>query len=316
MLQFHPPGMGQQIVETSLGSMVYYVPVGAPWSLPAPDAQPLVFLHNFGGGASAYEWSKVYPAFLDDYRVMAPDLIGWGQSAHPVRDYRLEDYLMTLTEFLEKTCDRDRATKVFRPAIVVASSLTGAIALRLAAQRPDLFKALFLVCPSGFADLGQEAGRRLPLQAIGFPPLGQLIYSLGAMNEVAVRSFLERFLFADPDRVSPEMVAAYLESAKQPNAQYSALAFLRGDLYFDLASYVPQLTTPTTILWGEDAQFINADLGQRVAKLNFTYIQNFVKVPNSGVLLSLEQPAIAIGLLQQFLGQHCTDPSDRGDRSV
>ncbi len=296
MLQFHPPGMGQQIVQTSLGEIVCYVPMGAPWSLRSPDAQPLIFLHNFGGGASAYEWSKVYPAFLDAYRVMAPDLIGWGQSAHPVRDYRVEDYLMTLTEFLEKTCDR--------PAIVVASSLTGAIALRLAAQRPDLFKALFLVCPSGFADLGQDAGRRLPLQAIGLPLLDQLIYSIGAMNQVAVRSFLERFLFANPNRVSPEMVAAYLESAQQPNAQYSALAFLRGDLYFDLASYVPQLTTPTTIVWGENAQFINADLGQRVAKLNSTYIQAFVKVPNSGVLLSLEQPAIAIALLQQFLSQH------------
>lgn len=296
MLQFHPPGMGQQIVQTSLGEMVYYVPVGAPWLQRSPDAQPLIFLHNFGGGASAYEWSKVYPAFLDAYRVMAPDLIGWGQSAHPMRDYRVEDYLMTLTEFLEKTCNR--------PAIVVASSLTGAIALRLAAQRPDLFKALFLVCPSGFADLGQDAGRRLPLQAIGLPLLDQLIYSIGAMNQVAVRSFLERFLFADPNRVSPEMVAAYLESAQQPNAQYSALAFLRGDLYFDLASYVPQLTTPTTIIWGEDAQFINADLGRRVAKLNSTYIQDFVKVPNSGVLLSLEQPAIAIALLQQFLSRH------------
>ena len=296
MLQFHPPGMGQQIVQTSLGEMVYYVPVGAPWLQRSPDAQPLIFLHNFGGGASAYEWSKVYPAFLDAYRVMAPDLIGWGQSAHPMRDYRVEDYLMTLTEFLEKTCNR--------PAIVVASSLTGAIALRLAAQRPDLFKALFLVCPSGFADLGQDAGRRLPLQAIGLPLLDQLIYSIGAMNQVAVRSFLERFLFADPNRVSPEMVAAYLESAQQPNAQYSALAFLRGDLYFDLASYVPQLTTPTTIIWGEDAQFINADLGRRVAKLNSTYIQDFVKVPNSGVLLSLEQPAIAIALLQQFLSRY------------
>ncbi len=298
MLQFHPPGMGQQIVETSLGAMVYYVPVGALWLPPSPEAQPLVFLHNFGGGASAYEWSKVYPAFLDAYRVMAPDLIGWGESAHPARDYRVEDYLVTLTEFLEKTCGSDR------PAIVVASSLTGAIALRLAVQRPDLFKALCLVCPSGFADLGQDAGRRLPLQAIGMPLLDQLIYRIGAMNEVAVRSFLERFLFANPNRVSPEMVAAYLESAKQPNAQYSALAFLRGDLYFDLASYVPQLTTPTLILWGENAQFINIDLGQRVASLNPTYIQAFVKVPNAGVLLPLEQPAIAIALLQEFLSRH------------
>jgi len=47
---------------------------------------PLIFLHNFGGGASAYEWSKVYP-LATNYRVLAPDLIGWGESAH--RDYKL-----------------------------------------------------------------------------------------------------------------------------------------------------------------------------------------------------------------------------------
>jgi pimeloyl-ACP methyl ester carboxylesterase len=287
--------MGQQSVPTSLGEMVSYLPVAPPWQLPSLNAQPLVFLHNFGGGASAYEWSKVYPAFLEQYRVLVPDLIGWGNSAHPVRDYQIEDYLVTLTEFLEKTCDR--------PAIVVASSLTGAIVLRLAVQRSDLFKALFLACPSGFADLGQEAGRRLPLQAIGLPLLDQFIYSVGAMNELAVRNFLEQFLFANPNRVSQEMVAAYLESAKQPNAQYAALAFLRGDLYFDLASYVPQLTTPTAIVWGENAQFVEANLGRRVAQLNSTHIQTFVTVPNAGVLLALEQPAIAIGLLQQFLSQ-------------
>jgi len=38
--------------------------------------QALVVGNGFGGGSSAYEWSKVYPAFANDYRVVAPDLIG------------------------------------------------------------------------------------------------------------------------------------------------------------------------------------------------------------------------------------------------
>lgn len=295
MLQFHPPGIGQQVINTSLGRLVYYIPVGEPWSLPSSDAQPLLFLHNFGGGASAYEWSKVYPAFLDHYQMIAPDLIGWGESAHPVRDYRVEDYLTTLTELIEQTC--------MRPAIAVASSLTGAIVIRLAIQRPELFKALFLVCPSGFADFGQDAGRRLPLQVIGTPLLDQFIYNLGAMNELAVRNFLQRFLFADPDRVSPEMVQAYLESASQPNAQYAALAFLRGDLYFDLAGYMGQLSVPTAIAWGEEAQFTSADLGQRLASLNPQAIKLFVRLAEAGVLPHLEHPAMMIGLLQEFLAE-------------
>ncbi|PSB23886.1 alpha/beta fold hydrolase [Stenomitos frigidus] len=293
MLQFHPPGIGQQVVETSLGRMVYYTPVGQPWTIPSPKAPPLLFLHSFGGGASGYEWSKVYPAFLDSHRVLVPDLIGWGQSAHPARAYQVADYLTTLTEFIQKTCTA--------PVTIVASSLTGAIAIRLAIQEPALVKALFLISPSGFADFGQDAGRRLPLQAINTPLIDQLIYTLGATTEISVRSFLERFLFAQPDRISQEMVEAYLESARQPNAQDAALAFLRGDLYFDLARYLPQLRVPTVILWGEKAQFISADSGQRLAGLNPSRVKAFVRLSDAGVLAHLEQPAIVIGLLRQFL---------------
>lgn len=293
MLQFHPPGIGQQVIETSLGAMVYYTPVGAPWSMPSLEAPPLLFLHSFGGGASAYEWSKVYPAFLDSHRVLAPDLIGWGQSAHPVQDYQIADYLTTLTEFIEKSSTG--------PVVAIAASLTGAIVIRLAIQRPDLFKFLFLVCPSGFTDFGQDAGRRLPLQVISTPLLDQLIYAVGATNEIAVRNFLERFLFAHPDRVSQEVVEAYLESAQQQNAQYAALSFLRGDLYFDLARYIQQLTTPTVILWGEQAQFTKPELGQRLATLNPETIQAFLLLQQAGVLPHLELPEVVIGLLRRFL---------------
>jgi pimeloyl-ACP methyl ester carboxylesterase len=296
MFQFQPPGFGLNVVDTSLGAMVYYTPVASPWKVDSPEEKnlpPLIFLHNFGGGASAYEWSKVYPAFATTYRVIAPDLIGWGQSAHPIRDYQVSDYLTTLTEFVTQVSDS--------PVPVVASSLTGALTLRLAIERPELFKALFLVCPSGFADFGQDAGRRLPLNVIRIPLLNNLIYTLGATNEAAVSNFLMQFLFANPERVSQEMVEAYLASAKQPNAEYAALAFLRGDLYFDLSLYIPQLTVPTVIFWGEEAQFTRQDLGQRLAALNPEMMRGFEVIPETGVLPHLEQPEVMIGLLQKYL---------------
>lgn len=294
MLQFHPPGFGQRVIETSLGSMIYYTPMTTPWSVAdTEDLPPLIFLHNFGGGASAYEWSKVYPAFATNYRVLAPDLIGWGQSAHPVRDYQSVDYLTTIAEFIQQSCHS--------PVAVVASSLTAALTVRLAIQQPDLFQALFLVCPSGFADFGQDAGRRLPLQIISTPLLDRLIYALGAENEVAVRNFLERFLFAKPERVSQEMVEAYLASAQQPNAEYAALAFLRGDLYFDLALYIQQLTVPTVILWGEQAQFTSVNLGRRLAEMNTRAVQAFEAIAGVGVLPHLEMPEVVIGLLERYL---------------
>ena len=296
MLQFQAIGFGQKVVNTSLGSMVYYTQVAPPWTVATTHEEelpPLVFLHNFGGGASAYEWSKVYPAFATSHRVIAPDLIGWGQSAHPIRDYQVSDYLTTLGEFLAQVADC--------PVTVVASSLTGGLIVRLAIERPELFKALLLVCPSGFDDFGQNAGRRLPLNLVRTPLLSSLIYTLGATNDVAVRNFLEQFLFAKRDRVSEEMVAAYLASAQQPNAEYAALSFLRGDLYFDLPLYIDQLAIPTVIFWGEEAQFTRVDLGRRLARLNSETVRGFEVIADTGVLPHLEQPAVMIGLLERYM---------------
>jgi pimeloyl-ACP methyl ester carboxylesterase len=292
MLKFQPPGFGHKVINTSLGSMIYYTQISEPGDVPE-KSPTLLFLHNFGGGASAYEWSKVYPAFANKYRILAPDLLGWGESDHPIRDYQIQDYLTSMSEFIQQTCSQ--------PVTVVASSLTAGMIIRLAVSEPDLFKALFLVSPSGFDDFGQGAGRRLPLSVINLPFLDSLIYALGAENEIAVSNFLSSFLFAKPGRVTQEMVEAYLTSAQQPNAKFSALAFLRGDLYFDLSLYIQQLKIPTVFLWGEEAQFTKINLGRRLASLNKSAVRDFIAIVNTGILPHLEMPEIVIGLLHQYL---------------
>ncbi len=161
---------------------------------------------------------------------------------------------------------------------------------------------VLLVSPSGFDDFGQGAGRRLPLSVINAPLLDNFIYILGAENEIAVRNFLQSFLFSKSQRVSQEIVEAYLTSAQQPNAKFAALAFLRGDLYFDLSLYIKQLTIPTVIFWGEKAQFTNIKLGQRLANLNPRAIQDFYAIADAGILPHLEIPEVVIGLLQRHLG--------------
>lgn len=302
MLQFQPPGFEQRVIKTSLGIMAYYTPIAQYWQEP-PAAQQnlpaLVFLHSLGGGSSAYEWSKVYPAFAATHRVIAPDLIGWGQSTHPALDYRAADYLRVLTELLES---------IAGPVPIVASSLTAGLVVRLAVQRPELFQQLFLVSPSGYADFGANYGQNLPAAIFRIPGIDRLIYRLGAANELAVRNFLEQFLFAERSRVTPEMVAAYLASAQQLQAEYAALASLRGDLCFDLAAYIPQLTVPTCLIWGEKSRFSKPSVGQRLAALNSRFVK-FQVIKQAGVLPHLEDPAQTISLLQQTL--HPLDPETR-----
>ena len=90
----------------------------------------------------------------------------------------------------------------------------------------------------GLSDFGENYQRSFFAQLVSTPILDLLIYSTGVANELAIRSFLEQRQFARPERVYPEMVKAYLEGAQQPNAEYSALSFVRGDLCFDLSGYI------------------------------------------------------------------------------
>ncbi|MGB3200346.1 MAG: alpha/beta hydrolase [Nodosilinea sp.] len=294
MLNFQPPGFIQKALPTDLGVMAYYTPGSWPWrSEDGADRPPLVFLHSLGGGSSAFEWSKVYAAFGATHRVIAPDLIGWGQSTHPARTYSVDDYFAMITQLLEAIAEP--------PALVAATSLTAGVVLRLAGQRPDLFKALFLVSPSGNSDFGRDYKASLPALLAGTPGVDKLLYQVGAANELAVRSFLSTFLFADPRRITPDTVQAYLACTQQPNAEYAALASLNGDVSFDLSRYITQVQTPTTFVLGAGSRFSAPAMVKRLASLNPKAIQRVVEIPDSGVLPHVEHPAVVTGLLRQFL---------------
>ncbi|NEU75192.1 alpha/beta hydrolase [Hassallia byssoidea VB512170] len=293
---FQPLGFEQRSVNTSLGRIVYYTAVGSPYEdeVTAPTKkETLVFLHAFGGGSSAYEWSKVYPAFAAEYRIIAPDLIGWGRSEHPARNYKIDDYTTMIREFLEQTCTE--------AVTVIASSLTAAFTIRVAIARPDLFKSLILTLPAGLSDFGENYSGSIFAQIVSVPILDRLLYTTGIATSSGIRNFLEQRQFADSSRVYEEIVEAYLESARQPNAEYAALSFVRGDLCFDLSLYIQQLTTPTAIIWGQKSEFTGPEIGRRLAEMNPQAIRVFQELQNVGLTPQLELPAVTIGLIRRFL---------------
>ncbi|MBD1874592.1 alpha/beta hydrolase [Nodosilinea sp. FACHB-131] len=295
---FVPPGFTSRSITTQYGRMVYYTAEGEPWtdSNIVDEKETLVFLHGLGGGSSAYEWSKVYPAFAADYRVLAPDLIGWGRSDHPARDYQAEDYIAIITDFMEKTCSG--------PTTVIASALTAAFTVRAAINRPDLFKSLIVTTLAGLAEFGQDyrrSGFAQFAQLASLPVLSQLLYNTGVANSFGIRSYLEQRQFAQPERIYPEIVEAYLESAQQNNAEYAALSFVRGDLCFDLSKYISQLTIPTAIIWGRGSEFTGPEIGRRLMEMNPQAIQIFYQLNDVGFTPQLELPGVTAGLIREFL---------------
>ncbi|MGY6530853.1 MAG: alpha/beta fold hydrolase [Cyanobacterium sp.] len=299
---FKSLGFIENIANTSLGAMVYYSSDSVFWksiqnlgqSSPSEQKKPnLVFLHGFGGGSSAYEWSQIYPAFAGEYHIIAPDLIGWGKSAHPQKDYTIDDYVTTITEFLEQVCEE--------PTTVIASSLTAAFLVQVAIAHPHLFKQLILFTPAGLSDFEENYTKSLFAQIISTPVVDKFFYNVGVASESGIKSFLEKRQFANPQRIFPELVASYLKSASQPNGEYAALSFVRGDLCFDLSKYIEQLTIPTAIIWGRESQFTSPDIGKRLAEMNPDAIKYFQVIEEVGLTPHLELPAVAISLIRKYI---------------
>ncbi len=94
----------------------------------------LVVLH---GGSGRWQYSEAFLELLrDSWHVYAPDFRGHGKSGRGRSGYRLADYVRDTTAFLTGV--------VGRPAVVYGHSLGGEVALKTAANRPELFEALIV----------------------------------------------------------------------------------------------------------------------------------------------------------------------------
>ncbi len=286
-MNFCPPTFKQCSLNTSKGKINYYESTDHTESM-----ETLVFLHGFGGGSSSFEWSKVYPAFTSDYRVLAPDLVGWGLSEHLARDYTSFDYRQAIAEFLKVTCPK--------PPIVVASSVVAGLSVWLSTEKPELFENLILICPTGLSDFGKPFNGEAFQFFSNIPVANYLLYSQVIVNPLSIRGFLENVLFLHKNRVTQEMVDAYYVSGQQPRAEYAAFSFLKGYNSFDLAKFMPKLTKSTVILWGEKANFASPNQGKRLADLS-PFVKYFQIIPDTGTVPHLELPATTIATINRAL---------------
>ncbi len=132
-----------------------------------PDRPTLLLIHGLAGNSRT--WKDVMPALADDFSVLAPDLLGHGESAKPMGDYSLGAYASGLRDLLARL-GIDSVT-------VVGHSLGGGVAMQLAYQHPELVDRLVLI---GSGGLGREVSwilrlLTLPgaeyLMPLFFPPM-------------------------------------------------------------------------------------------------------------------------------------------------
>lgn len=219
-------------LHTSLGQIVYHESGSGP---------TLMFIHGICAGASSYEWSKVYPQFTDRHRVLAPDLIGFGESARPDANLTATDYARSMAEFIRGTCDE--------AVTIVASGLGGGLSVLLASQHPEVVRQLLLWMPTGLTELGVRAvsiSRRFASMA---PVMHRFMYRNYESNRPAVRAWLAMHGFADASRITDETLDVYTTCAQQYGAEHAIRNLYAGRLNVELEERLRMVTQPVTFLW-------------------------------------------------------------------
>ena len=151
---------------------------------------PVVLLHGSGPGVSAWaNWSGVAPRLAGRYRVIAPDMAGFGKSRSPDGGPNIKVWVRQLIELLD-ALDIERAS-------VIGNSFGGGLALAAVLRHPERFDRLIL--------MGTPAGT-FP-QPEGLKAGMNFVLTLESMEQALKR------LAYDPAIVTPEMVRARYAAA-------------------------------------------------------------------------------------------------------
>ena len=106
---------------------------------------PVLLLLVHGLAGSSVTWRHVMPELAKRFRVLAPDLLGQGQSDKPRGEYSLGAHANTLRDLLDALG--------YKRATVIGQSLGGGVAMQFAYQFPERCERLVLVDSGG---LGRE----------------------------------------------------------------------------------------------------------------------------------------------------------------
>lgn len=199
---------------------------------------PIVLLHSFGPGHDSNEWRAAAEQLAERYLVYAPDLPGWGRSAPPrPGDWQPSFYAAALESFL--------ATVAGEPAVLVASGLPAAYAVRVAAERPGLLRALALVSPRGLdGGDGEFVGKLLRLPVVRDTILDLLT------SRSAITHHLRKEVYAAPERVDAALLDHHYKASHVSRSRAALAAYLSGDLGDDVATLLPEIGIPVWIGWG------------------------------------------------------------------
>jgi 4,5:9,10-diseco-3-hydroxy-5,9,17-trioxoandrosta-1(10),2-diene-4-oate hydrolase len=229
MTQSSPIPFGKQAVLAS-GLTMHYHDAGS-------GDETIVFLHGSGPGASGFSnFKHNYPVFAEHgYRVVVPDLPGYGLSSKPDdAEYVLDFFVAALHEFLQEigvTC-----------CALVGNSLGGAIAIKYALDYPQEISKLVLMAPGGVEE------RETYLRMEGIQKMLSL-FTGSQLNAVTMRELMSLLVF-DPSHITDALIGERLGICDtQPVAVLSTMRVP------NLTERLGEIACPVLGFWGTEDRF-------------------------------------------------------------
>jgi len=242
----------------------------------AGNGQPVVLIH--GAVAGGITWYGVIGPLSHHWRVIVPDVVGYGESDKPSAAYDRPYFAAWLRAFLD-ALDLPKVS-------LVGSSQGGAIALQFALENPDRVDRLVLADSAGL-------GKEISLGGI----LG-LMWGNTIPSKVAGWWF-NRYLVYDPRSIDAVWAEYKLEVCRMPGGK-RVFWQGRGKAVAPIpVEQLRQVIHPTLIIWGKEERFFplsQAEAAQRVLPRAQLRV-----IPKAGHIAFFDQPEAFCDLIIRFL---------------
>ncbi|RWU24212.1 2-hydroxy-6-oxo-2,4-heptadienoate hydrolase [Pseudomonas alkylphenolica] len=226
----HNPEIGQRIQTGSL--VTNYHDIGS--------GEPVLLLHGSGPGVSAWaNWRLSIQGLKDDFRLLAPDLAGFGFTETPTDIvYSREGWLEQLVAFLD-ALDVQKVN-------VIGNSFGGSMALALAIHHPQRVNKLILMGSVG-----------VPFE---LTPGLDAVWSYEPSHE-NMRAIMRIFAY-DQQLVGDDLVRMRYEASKRPGVQeaYAAMFPAPRQRWVEAMAHgeaeIRSIAHPTLLVHGRDDKVI------------------------------------------------------------
>ncbi|MDP3894626.1 alpha/beta fold hydrolase [Nocardioides sp.] len=252
----------------------------------------LLLLH--GLGCDHRTWSEVITPLSRRYTVIAPDLLGHGESAKPRADYTLGGYANGMRDLLT-VLGIDKAT-------VVGHSFGGGVAMQFGYQFPERTERLILVASGG---LGPEVSPAI--RAITTPGFHQAmgVLTLPGLRHLGIAGM--RALASSPLSATRDLaeVADIFDSFKDPAARAAVRHVVRA-----VVDWKGQVVTmadrayltqamPMCVVWGRDDMVLPVSHASNAAAL--APGARIELIPNAGHFPHRDHPERFVKIINHFI---------------